>query len=328
MTRVTSTREVCLLCLFACLLLFIRRPKPMLNQQQEQQHQQSVRPQPFNAPEQAIIDLHKRSSKSGLLTVREMKERMLLPCNFVHDGYYLDDSNEMLNQVYQSLLELDNDIVPVFVECGGHDGITKSLSLKASICLSMNTLLIEASPKNYNVLKQSRSCDFTVNAALCDGDSVQLLEKAENSGETHIAPAKSEGTVTAKCTSIDAELEKLQNMLPAEQQDKLKLIFLVLDIEGHEAFAINGIQKFIPQKAFMETKILSRPHQRKVNRWAAQHNLTGRGTGRQNMCYNFHPMISEQPDHLKKLLYGARSAIPESTYQTSEASKAYMFYGE
>lgn len=160
---------------------------------------------------------------------------------------------------------------------------------------------------------------------------MQLLEKAENSGETHIASAESspEETVTAKCTSIDAELEKLKATLPAEQQDKLKMIFLVLDIEGYEAFAINGIQKFIPQKAFMETKSLRRPDQHKINRWAAQHNLTGRSTGRrENMCYNFDLKMSETPDHLKKLLYGARSAIPENSYKTSDASKAYMFYGE
>lgn len=268
-------------------------------------------------------------SASGLLTVRQMKERMVLPCNYVHDGFYLKDSNEVLNQVYQSLMELDDDIIPVVIECGGHDGITKSQSLKSSRCLAMNTLLIEASPSNYNILKQTRSYDFTVNAALCSGESVQLVESAVNSGQTHIASEKEKGVVSVKCTSIDAEVDKLRDMLPVEQQNKLQLIFLVLDIEGHEAIAIDGIQKYSPQKVFVEMKSKSQPDTEKIGRWAEQHGLTGDYCiNSQDVCYNFHPVIKDQPDHLKSLLYGARTKIPINTYKTSEASQAYMFYGK
>ena len=79
---------------------------------------------------------------------------MRLPCNYVHDGWYIEDSNEVLNyQVYQSLITMnDDDDIPVMIECGGHDGITKSISLKSSICLNMNTLLIEGSPTNFNAM--------------------------------------------------------------------------------------------------------------------------------------------------------------------------------
>jgi FkbM family methyltransferase len=274
-------------------------------------------------------------TEGPLLTVRQMKERMKLPCNYVHDGFYVFDSNEVLNQVYQSLMELDDDVIPVLVECGGHDGITKSLTLKASVCLAMNTLLIEASPSNYNILKQTRGHDFTVNAALCNGESVELIEYHSNSGQTSIASAgttvkrkRSQTPVTAKCTSIDAELDKLKTTLPEDQRDKLVLEFLVLDVEGHEPYAIDGIQKYRPSKVLMETKMLSETDQDKINNWASQHNLQGQEYGGNDHSYNFHPRIKEKPKHLKSLFYGARSKIPGDTYVTSEASQAYMFYGE
>jgi hypothetical protein len=317
-----------LLCKGAVLIFLVLCPLLMFRPQSWQQNQDEGSSQHFAPAERESGTSSAYAPR--LLTVREMKEQMRLPCNFVHDGYYISDSNEVLNQVYQSLLELDDSVVPVLVECGGHDGITKSQSLKASICLSMNTLLIEASPTNYNVLKQSRSYDFTVNAALCDGDSTQLIEEAVNSGETHVGAENVEGTVTVKCTSIDAELDKLRAMLPSEQRDNIKLIFLVLDIEGHEAVAIHGIQKYSPQKAFLEMKMLSAPDRDEINSWAVHHNLnrSDRMRNQQDTCYNFDPLITDKPNHLKKLLYGARSAVPKHDYKTSEASKAYMFYGK
>jgi len=263
------------------------------------------------------------------LTVREMKEQMKLPCNYVHDGFYLKPSNEVLNQVYQSLMELNDDDVPVLVECGGHDGITKSLTLKASVCLQMNTLLIEASPSNFETLRQPRSCDLMVNAALCSGESVRLVESAVNSGQTRIAGHQETGSgVTIRCTSLDAELDRLRDTLPEGQRDKLQLIFLVLDIEGQEPFAIDGIQRYSPKKVFMEVMHLNKPHKEKIFSWAKQHNLTKITSSGQDTSFNFHPMIKDKPPHLKSLLYGARSTVPQQTYKTSLASKAYMFYGE
>ena len=119
-------------------------------------------------------------------TAGEMKQMMRLPCNYVHDGFYLHQSNEILHQVYHSLLEMDDSVVPLMIEVGGHDGITKSISLKASICLEMNVLLIEASPPNFNILKRSRSYDTTVNAALCNQEFALIAENTANTGETHI----------------------------------------------------------------------------------------------------------------------------------------------
>ena len=70
------------------------------------------------------------------------------PCNYAHDGYYFRESNTIMEQVYQTLLELDDDDIPVVIECGGHDGISKTLSLNPSVCFHMNTFLIEANPSN------------------------------------------------------------------------------------------------------------------------------------------------------------------------------------
>ena len=270
-----------------------------------------------------------------LLTVREMKDRMVLPCNYIHDGYYISDSNEMVSQVYLSLAKhFEDDIIPVFVEVGGHDGITKSLSLKASRCLAMNTLLIEASPITYRTLEQARGkYDWTVHAALCSGDSVDLVQVDMNSGANHVAKgpqeAEKETTVKVNCTSVDAEIDKLRTLLPTELQDKLQLAMLVLDVEGFEATAIEGIQKYRPQKVFMETKHLSQPARKQIDTWATAHNLTSSKCNRQDTCFNFDPLIGEQPPaYLKSILYGARLKNPPHTYLTKKSSEAYMFYSE
>ena len=222
----------------------------------------------------------------------------------------------------------------MLVEVGGHDGITKSLSLKASRCLSMNTLLIEASPNNYRTLEQARSYDWTVNAALCDGDHVDLVEVDSNSGLNHIVrgsnynPPK-ETTVRANCTSVDAEMDKLRALLPVEQQDRLQLAMLVLDVEGSEGKAVNGIQRYRPHKVFMETKHLKMPARKKINAWAQNHNLAGAKCNRQDTCFGFDPLIGEQTiEFLKALLYGARLKLPQHTHATKKSSEAYMFYGE
>lgn len=275
------------------------------------------------------------SASHRLRTVGEIKDRMVLPCNYVHDGFYIADSNEILSQVYQSLIHhLDDDVIPVLVEVGGHDGITKSLSLKASRCLSMNTLLIEASPYNYRTLEKARSYDWTVNAALCDGDQVDLVEVDSNSGLNHFVggsnnnPPK-ETTVRANCTSVDAEMDKLRALLPVEQQDKLQLAMLVLDVEGSEGKAVNGIQRYRPHKVFMETKHLKMPARKKINAWAQNHNLAGAKCSRQDTCFGFDPLIGEQTvEFLKALLYGARLKLPQHTHATKKSSEAYMFYGE
>jgi hypothetical protein len=154
-------------------------------------------------PSAAYERANRSKGQQEFLTVGEMKRVMRLPCNYVHDGFYIGGSNEVVNQVYQTIMKLDDDIIPVVIESGGHDGITKSLSLKASMCLQVNTMLIEASPSNYNVLKQTRKYDLTVNAALCEQDYVELEENQVNSGETCIFDGKASAnktTVQVPCT--------------------------------------------------------------------------------------------------------------------------------
>ena len=277
-----------------------------------------------------------------LLTVREMKERMVLPCNNVHDGRYIRDSNEVLNQVHQSIMyHLEDDIIPVIIEVGGHDGITKSQTLKASRCLAVNTLLIEASRNNYNVLKQARGNYYwTVNAALCDGDSIEMVENAVNSGETHVLREGEDVNNTkrvithTRCTSIDAELDELAATLPVEQRSKLQLIFLVLDVEGHEASATDGIQKYTPHKVFMEEQHLKPTDRKKIAQWADSHGLKGKTCTKRDTCYNFDPLIAharrspESSERVKSLLYGARLRIPDRTARTSRVAQSYWYYGE
>jgi len=254
------------------------------------------------------------SESKPLWTAGEMKRFMRLPCNYVHDGFYLSDSNEMANQVYQSLMELKDDAIPLVIEVGGHDGITKSLSLKSSICFRMNTMLIEASPSNYKVLQKARNYDITINKALCEDDveNIVMIENTANSGENKIVNRdhveanekkknkKSGGRISVTCTSIDQELDKLALQLPISQRGKLFILLLILDVEGYETTAIDGINKYSPKKVYIETNKLDEEQQIQIQEWAESHGL---GEGRQygqDRQYKFHPTIEEkktlQPD--------------------------------
>ena len=292
---------------------------------------------------------HGRHRGRRLLTVREIKEQMVLPCNYVHDGFYLHESNEMLHQAYQSLMKMDPDDIPIMIECGGHDGITKSLSLKVSRCLHMNTLLIEASPKNYNILKQTRGqYDFTVHAALCKEPvgTVQMMELSGNSGQSKVVAKDDPRFPTVNCTTIDQELDRLaETYLSNDGNDntdkrnkKLKLSLLVLDVEGHEPLAVQGIQKYRPDKVMMEIGHLNSNEKSQIDTWATMHNLKQRvGPCNDNPndadeCYNFDTIIAnatnDDNNTLKHLFYGARQRHPPIHAMTSRGSKGYWFYGE
>jgi len=272
-----------------------------------------------------------------LKTVGQIKQTAQLPCNYVHDGYYLEESNELLHQVYQTVFHdlQDEDAIPVVVEVGGHDGITKSLSLKASRCLGVNTILIEASPKNYGILAQSRAYDRTVNAALCDVDFVEIVDVAKNSGQTRvveteqgvgggISKSKNAGAARIACTTIDKELDQLRASLPARYQDKLVLAFLVLDVEGHEAIALRGIQKYTPRKMTMESNKFSKDEASQLEAFQTRHHLKAESCYYADQCYNFQNKGQYDP----RVFYAARKKIPKHTAATSSVAEAYHFYGQ
>ena len=115
---------------------------------------------------------------------------------------------------------------------------------------------------------------------MCDGDYVETVDDSKNSGETHVAASNGKdlsGSSTLsskiKCTSSDNELDKLRDTLSESQRDKLKLIFLVLDVEGHEPVAIKGNKRYKPQKVMMEWKNLKSKDKIVVDDWAGQHGL-------------------------------------------------------
>jgi FkbM family methyltransferase len=286
-------------------------------------------------------------SQLSIRTVGEIKQSMILPCNYVHDGFFVPHSSEFANQVYQTLMELPDDVVPLMIEVGGHDGITKSMSLKVSRCLGVNTMLIEASPSNYDVLEKSRPYDHTVNAALCEGDYAEMEESERNSGQSKLQRPSSgktsseSKTVRVPCTSIDNEMDKFKDKLPSHLKNKLALVFLVLDVEGFEPIAIKGINRYSPMKAYIEWTRVKEDDNKSMLKWAAKHNLHGGMCGplKRDMCFNFHPTLffdesgdeTPQPPPkpwMKDVFYGARLAVPEDTAVTSRASKSYIFYGE
>lgn len=266
-------------------------------------------------------------------TVGDTRRLMQLPCNYVHDGRYIEESNEVLHQVYQTLTEFeDEDIVPVFIEVGGHDGITKSISLKSSVCLHVNTILIEASRVNYQVLERARPRDTTIHAALCEEGTteIQLAEDRGNTGKSHVTLKGSRNTYTVPCTTLDQELDRFAQALPAEYRNKVQLVFLVLDIEGFEVTALKGLSKYHFKKAMIETKQQSR----KQLAWLKEYTKTDDAVGcnyfhlnEQDTCYNFHPEIRKSSVS-KELLYTARSSFVPNNAKTSVASKHYWFYGQ
>jgi hypothetical protein len=199
----------------------------------------------------------------------------------------------------------------------------------------MNTLLVEASPTNYQLLRESRAYDYIVHAALCDNTqaTVDIAENAKNSGENKISRVETKRgsdftttvtTTNVKCTTIDAELDKLRATLPANKQDKLQLAFLVLDVEGFETIAITGIQKYAPLKAMIETKSQTQAQLGKLSGWAHQHNLQSQDC-RYDTCYNFAPPLSGQAR--RELFFGSRRYTPENTWMTSTVHEAYNFFG-
>jgi FkbM family methyltransferase len=263
----------------------------------------------------------------GLKTVAAIKQSAKFPCNYIHDGFYLKESNELLHQVYQTVFEdLDVDQIPVVIEVGGHDGITKSLSLKASTCLGVNTMLIEASPKNYGILSKSRAYDRTINAALCEVGFVEIQDMELNSGQTKVLETKDGGSGSSKvrCTSIDQELDVLKDSLPKQYQDKLVLAFLVLDVEGHEAIAMRGIEKYSPNKMMVEVDKFLPEEKLLLAKFEKRHRLVGKDCSYADVCYNF----TETGNYSPAVFYAARKNIPENTHVTAKVTSAYYFYGQ
>ena len=209
------------------------------------------------------------------------------------------------------------------IEAGGHDGITKSTSLLSSICLNINILMVEASSINYNVLKKSRPYDTTINAALCTEDFVYMQSSNVNSGENQVSN-KQQGEKVA-CTSFDKELHKIESQLGPGQN--LKLIMMVLDIEGHEIQALEGLKDFKPMKADIETKFGRAAKKEFYEKWEVDMGFrTKRKNSQNDSMFGFTDVSKYKQSH--EILYGARISVPRTDYRTSVVSPSYKFYGD
>jgi hypothetical protein len=152
-----------------------------------------------------------------------------------------------------------------------------------------------------------------------------MRENKSNSGQNNIVSntesvTKKGDVITTDCTSIDKELDKLKAQLPLYQRDKLELIFLVLDAEGHEATAIQGIKNYRPHKVIMEWKYIRQSNKAKISDWAMGHNLAGEEC-KNDRCFNYHPSINEKPSHLKELFYGVLRCSTVCTVPVLEFQK-------
>ena len=79
----------------------------------------------------------KCNSRPYTLAAAEIKQQMVLPCNYMPDGFYMKEQQEIFPA---ELCHHDGGLgghrVPILIEAGGHDGITNSTSLMSSICLN------------------------------------------------------------------------------------------------------------------------------------------------------------------------------------------------
>ena len=85
---------------------------------------------------------------------------------------------------------LNHDNIPVIIEVGGYDVIMKSVSLKASRCLQISTLLVKGSPSNHSVLTNSCPYDWTVHGVLCEDEYVYMEINALLIRDKIVSPRK------------------------------------------------------------------------------------------------------------------------------------------
>lgn len=94
------------------------------------------------------------------------------------------------------------------------------------------------------------------------------------------------------------ELDKLaMQCLPPDCSHKVGLALLVLDVEGHEAAATKEIQKYCPDKVFMEELHLKEFAMQQIRTWVNGHNLTQTHVEKADTSYNFDARLNEHPDH-------------------------------
>jgi len=158
----------------------------------------------------------------------------------------------------------------------------------------VNTLLIEASPTNYGVLRQARGAyDWTVHAA-------PVRRRIHRGGGERDQFGRN-----AHCATFGPRRRRPNG-------------------GRHRDGQVHDHRRRIGQAGRCVT----------IGTWASRNNLKARGCGpnRDDTCYNFGPLLGQlqqrSQEYLRALLYGARAQPMKHSVRTNIASQSYMFYGQ
>lgn len=151
-----------------------------------------------------------------------------------------------------------------FVEVGAYDGVRLSTSFFFE-SIGWHGLLIEANPELFEKCREARPGSKVINAAIggrtasgtiefskvIGADGVDALGFLEASDE-HLDLIKRQG---GRLETIEVAFTSLAELLNQEQPDRLDL--LIIDIEGLEATALEGLdlERWVPRVVMVEHNV-------------------------------------------------------------------------
>src|SRR5437588_3746561 len=137
-----------------------------------------------------------------------------------------------------------------YIECGAFDGVTESSCLFFAENLGWRALNIEASPPVFEKLKQRRSGAINIHAALSDDSGVIEFTHVyhpvlgQNFGNGSVAHTKEhrDELDRTNCSYKTFCVPKRTYRSIIDEYELRAVDLMVLDIEGHELAAINGME--------------------------------------------------------------------------------------
>lgn len=153
-----------------------------------------------------------------------------------------------------------------FVECGALDGNLESTCKFFEESLGWRGMNIEPVPPMFQKLKENRPNSINVNVALSNNDVKSIFKHAVHpqlglrfgNGSLNHNQKHMEDLIRQKCTFVEYEVQCLKfSSLWADSKEEIDLF--VLDVEGHEISALEGIVK-IKESSLPKVFCIEYPH--------------------------------------------------------------------